>query len=396
VDTVIDARWGPVAMKLHFYSRDTNFGDAINTWLWERLLPGCLDEDERIRFGGIGTILNGSMPRAERWIVFTSGVGYPPLPPDFGSPAWTVVSVRGPLSAAVLGLSAEAAVTDGAMLVGGLPEYAPLPEKQREGIVFVPHHKAESSGAWRAVAATAGIEYLSPLTESREVIARLRRARLVLADSMHAAILADAMRVPWIPLVTSPEINTFKWLDWTLSMQLPYEPVSLSAPSLTNRAHNAMLRLGGDHFSVASADPAQVIARFRRSSAIRQRAWWRRVQRFGQRLVGRAERQLQAPYLAPWRRATDEALMKRSAQALAAAAARPSYLSDDAVFRDRLNALQSRLEIVRATIMEERHRLLPAMVQSPDPAVPAKAEYGNSMDVRHARLHAIARGDSAV
>lgn len=36
---------------------------------------------------------------------------------------------------------------------------------------------------------------------------------MVLADAMHAAIIADAMRVPWLPLITSPQINTFKWLD---------------------------------------------------------------------------------------------------------------------------------------------------------------------------------------
>jgi succinoglycan biosynthesis protein ExoV len=105
-----------------------------------------------------------------------------------------------------------------------LSEYAPLPEAQRDGIVLVPHHRADPSGAWRAAAARAGIEYLSPLTESRDVITRLRRARLVLADSMHAAILADAMRVPWIPLATSPAINSFKSQDWTLSCPNPPRP----------------------------------------------------------------------------------------------------------------------------------------------------------------------------
>ncbi|MCI0428975.1 MAG: polysaccharide pyruvyl transferase family protein [Rhodospirillales bacterium] len=373
-------------MKLHYFNKDTNFGDAMNVWLWERLLPGCLDEDGRVRFGGIGTILNASLPPAERWIVFTSGVGYPPLPPNFGSPAWSVIAVRGPLSAAVLGLPADAAVTDGAMLVAGLPEYAALPEKRRDGIVFVPHHRAEPSGAWRAAAARAGIEYLSPLTESREVIARLRRARLVLADAMHAAILADAMRVPWIPLATSPAINTFKWLDWALSMKVPYAPVTLSPPSLASRVHNATLRIRGEHFAFEPDDAAQVLARFRRSNAIRQQAWWRRARRFGQRLVGRAERQLQAPYLARWRRVTDDVLLERSAQALAAAAAGPSYLSDDAVFRDRLDALQSRLEAVRAAAMDARLGLLPASAQFPDPAG----------EVRHVRLHAMARGESPV
>ena len=69
------------------YNKDTNFGDAINAWLWDRLLPGCLDEDDRVRLSGIGSILSGGMPDAERWIVFTSGVGYPPLPLDLAASA---------------------------------------------------------------------------------------------------------------------------------------------------------------------------------------------------------------------------------------------------------------------------------------------------------------------
>jgi succinoglycan biosynthesis protein ExoV len=354
-------------MKLHFYSKDTNFGDAVNTWLWERLLPGCLDEDDRIRFGAIGTILNGSMPAAERWIVFTSGVGYPPLPPDFGSPAWNVVAVRGPLSAAALGLTADAAVTDGAILVAALPEYAPLPEKERDGVVFVPHHRTEPAHAWRTAAERAGIEYLSPLTESREVIARLRRAKRVLADAMHAAIIADAMRVPWIPVATSPHINTFKWLDWTLSMKVPYVPVPLSPPSLVGRVRNGMLFLRGEHFALEPDDPARALVWFQRSNSVRQQAWWRRANRCGQRLIRLAERVVEARYLARLRQATDEVLLERSARTLAAAAAGPSYLSEDSVFCDRLGALQSRLELVRAAALGSRSPPVLAPVEGPSP-----------------------------
>jgi len=337
-------------MKLYFYSKDTNFGDAINAWLWDRLLPGGLDDDARVRLSGIGSILNGSMPPADRWIVFTSGAGYPPLPPDFGSERWSVVSVRGPLSAAALGLPPDAAVTDGAILVAGLPEYEPLPEGRRDGIVFVPHHKADPSGAWRAAAERAGIEYLSPLTESRAVIDRLRRARLVLAEAMHAAIVADAMRVPWVPLTTSPQISTFKWLDWTLSMKLPYAPVALPPPTVASRVGNAMVLIRGERHAFEPRDPARALAHLHRSSTLRRQAWWRRAKRVGQRLAVRVERHLQEPYLERWRRGTDEVWTRRSADALAAAASGPSYLSEESVFRDRLEGLQSRLEWVRAAV----------------------------------------------
>jgi hypothetical protein len=158
-------------MKLHYYSKTANFGDAINTWLWDRLLPGCLDENADVRFSGIGTILRGDMPNAEHWVVFTSGVGYPPLPPDFGGKRWSVISVRGPLSAAALGLPAEAAVTDGAILLASLSEYAPLPEKERSGIVFTPYAAELSVNG--AVLPEGGDQYAVRCPRS-EVVARLR------------------------------------------------------------------------------------------------------------------------------------------------------------------------------------------------------------------------------
>ena len=37
-------------------------------------------------------------------------------------------------------------------------------------------------------------------------------------------IVADALRVPWIPLVTSPRILSFKWQDWCQSIELTYQP----------------------------------------------------------------------------------------------------------------------------------------------------------------------------
>jgi succinoglycan biosynthesis protein ExoV len=41
---------------------------------------------------------------------------------------------------------------------------------------------------------------------------------------MHGAIVADALRVPWVPIVTSPRILKLKWQDWCSSVNLPYQP----------------------------------------------------------------------------------------------------------------------------------------------------------------------------
>ena len=49
-------------------------------------------------------------------------------------------------------------------------------------------------------------------------------ADLVIAESMHAAILADAFRVPWVAVTTSDAINSFKWNDFVQSLGLVYAP----------------------------------------------------------------------------------------------------------------------------------------------------------------------------
>jgi succinoglycan biosynthesis protein ExoV len=41
---------------------------------------------------------------------------------------------------------------------------------------------------------------------------------------MHGAIAADALRIPWIPIITSPRMLTFKWQDWCSSLGLKYKP----------------------------------------------------------------------------------------------------------------------------------------------------------------------------
>ena len=45
---------------------------------------------------------------------------------------------------------------------------------------------------------------------------------------MHGAIVADALRVPWIPVHTDTNILSFKWQDWCLSTGVEYVPNHLS------------------------------------------------------------------------------------------------------------------------------------------------------------------------
>ena len=45
-------------MKLHYYKAPQgNFGDGLNEWIWDRLIPGWRNWDEDATLLGVGTIL---------------------------------------------------------------------------------------------------------------------------------------------------------------------------------------------------------------------------------------------------------------------------------------------------------------------------------------------------
>lgn len=330
-------------MKLYYFTESSNFGDSLNGWLWQRLLPQAWEEEDGTRFAGIGTIINANMPAAAHWIVFGSGVGYGGLPPHFGDSRWTVMAVRGPLSAAVLRQPREIAVTDGAILLATLPEYAPLSSEQHNGVVFVPHFEAERGAAWPLACRKAGVEYVNPLDESRTVIDRIRRARLVIAEAMHAAIVADALRVPWVPVVSSPQVSTFKWLDWTRSMDLPYAPVALRASSSQAQLRNAMLWAYGQEHRFRDHREESALRYYSRRYGSGSADGQRPINRLARRMHRRAERLLSSSHLAPWRKQHDAALADRAATDLARLADHPGMLSDDRVFRQRVEVMSEKL-----------------------------------------------------
>jgi succinoglycan biosynthesis protein ExoV len=213
-------------VKLFYYrgrNGVTNFGDELNHSLWRHFLPGAFDHDDGTQFVGIGTLLNDRLPEASRTVIFGTGVGYygPPKP----SANWTVYCVRGPLSAAALGLPDDMAVTDPGALVTHLPRVA-NPQGPRRKYGFIPHWQSEPRG-WLPVCEAIDVEYIDPRWTPERVIEALGRIDVLIAEAMHGAIVADALRIPWIPVRTRPAIKEFKWQDWCRSLDLDYKPCTL-------------------------------------------------------------------------------------------------------------------------------------------------------------------------
>ena len=273
-------------MKIYYFKDPVgNFGDDLNSWLWDTLIPGYFDSDDTVRLSGIGTIIITSMPMARKWFVFSSGVGYGYPPVNFGDDNWNILCVRGPLSAKILGLDKNKAITDGAALLNTLDEFKPLPENERKGIIFIPHHHALLSGQWELACKLSNIEFVNPQWDSKIVIQKIRHAKMVIADAMHAAIIADAMRVPWVPVITSPQINTFKWLDWTQTINLSYEPKVLGASSFREAYRSRTLSLYGEKYYIDTLSVDDAVEDFYRKRNLKSKKWWRSYKTTTEKMV---------------------------------------------------------------------------------------------------------------
>ncbi|WP_392553436.1 polysaccharide pyruvyl transferase family protein [Orbus wheelerorum] len=217
-------------MKIIYYKDPIgNFGDDLNEWIWNDIAPFLHGQKSEYSLLGIGSILDINMIKNEKVIVFSSGIGYGPPPT---SENIKIQCVRGKLTAKVLGIDESLAIADGAILLNLHPKFTPIPKDERHGIIFIPHHNTMEHQALYEVCNNAGIELVNPCQNAKDVINKIRNAKLVIAEAMHAAIIADAMRVNWVPVVLNHDINTFKWLDWLSTFDMPYNPIYIGLPSL--------------------------------------------------------------------------------------------------------------------------------------------------------------------
>lgn len=204
-------------MQLHYCRiQGGNFGDDLNLDLWPRLFPGISEVHPEVRFYGIGTILGGDQPSGPK-VVLGSGMGYRgEARPD---PQRRVYWVRGPRTAAGLGLDPALGLGDPSLLwpVLRCPR-ATVPGR----IGLVPHFRSIQRFDWAAMAREAGLHLVDPRQPPDTVVAELATCERAICESLHGAICADAMGIPWRALVLARRFNDFKWRDWLdgLGMEL--------------------------------------------------------------------------------------------------------------------------------------------------------------------------------
>ena len=220
-------------MKLYYYQRPDgkfNFGDDLNYWLWPKLIPHYFDEDPETVFVGFGTLLNNLLPQrvspAKKVLIFSTGAGYERklkyIPSHF-----KIYSVRGPYSTQVLNLSPTLAITDAAILVKQCWKYGQF---SRDQVSFMPHidHATIVGEKLKKLCEEINIQYINPAEKNLELIFnQIDHSQILFTEAMHGAIVADAFRVPWVPVCSGARILPFKWQDWCASIQTPYQPIYL-------------------------------------------------------------------------------------------------------------------------------------------------------------------------
>lgn len=208
-------------MKLYFYrARAPNFGDELNTWLMPKVFPDFFDEDERTLFLGIGSVISNLHEMSSNKIVFGSGyAGYTRLP--VFDEKWKFYCVRGPRTAKVCGLGNEKVAGDSALMIRN---YRSTAQQKTIACSFIPHWESLERGHWEAACRVADIHFLDPRLPVEMVLSEIESSQVVITEAMHGAIVADALRVPWIPMLPIRASHRWKWFDWAESLDLNLRP----------------------------------------------------------------------------------------------------------------------------------------------------------------------------
>lgn len=213
-------------MKLFYYQFDTgiiNFGDDLNPWLWDKFLPNIFDQDDSSIFVGMGTILNDAIPTAKKTAVFGSGYGYRSAP--LIDESWKIYCVRGPYTANSLNLCPKKhVISDPALLVNRKFDFD---IEKKHPISYMPH-VSSAMDEWKIVCDDLNIFFIDPRQSVESTLKDIASTELLITEAMHGAIVADALRTPWVPVTTQQMINQIKWQDYCSSVSLEYQPMNIS------------------------------------------------------------------------------------------------------------------------------------------------------------------------
>jgi succinoglycan biosynthesis protein ExoV len=110
-------------------------------------------------------------------------------------------------------------ITDAAVLVRAVR--GPRHGQPTMKFGFVPHCESNRWFEWSSISAELGFHHIDVRWDVERVMAEMSRCEVLICEAMHGAIVADALRIPWIPVSCYDDISEFKWRDWLSTVELP-------------------------------------------------------------------------------------------------------------------------------------------------------------------------------
>lgn len=204
-----------------------NFGDDLNPLLFEFAIgAGCRFETDRnaAHILGMGSILEKASASS---IICGSGFLNPPLRPV--PVAGKVLAVRGQLSRSALDTDDDVVLGDPAVLVSEM--FTTIePKTYRFGLI--PH--VRSVARWRQRNGKQ-IRLIDPAASPFDVVRDIARCEVVLSQSLHGLIVADALNIPNVWIAPSAEMvgGRFKFDDYFSTIGSPKDMLPESSELFT-------------------------------------------------------------------------------------------------------------------------------------------------------------------
>ncbi len=135
----------------------------------------------------------------------------------------------GPRTADACGLGREKVAGDAAILIH---RHRRRPLQTSTRLAFMPHWQSVERGHWQAACRLAGLEFIDPRRPVEDVLVAIESSSALVTEAMHGAIVADSLRVPWIPARPLHASHRSKWLDWAEALHLDLSPHNLWPSSI--------------------------------------------------------------------------------------------------------------------------------------------------------------------
>lgn len=210
-------------VPLYWHIGTPNFGDDINPSFFEQLTGVRLRLETRRKtphFFGVGSILNRATETS-----ITLGCGL--LEPVSEPPRPRVVSLRGELSRRTLGIDSDIPLGDPLVLIDRL-----VKPKGGDAVGFIPH--VRSASALRKYVPD-DMRFIDPGRPPWQVVQAIGECSMVLSQSLHGLIVADALAIPNLWLAPSAHMKggSFKFEDYFSTLDAPKTSHAIT-PELLN------------------------------------------------------------------------------------------------------------------------------------------------------------------